>query len=112
MEDLSGLFKAGKRMLILGDLNICYNSEPSNEVFKMLKNLGFKQLVKHPTHSEGRLIDHAFYYCPEGYICYEALQQAQYYTDHDLLKIVKGNSFVCVTIYFKFILISESSLPV
>ena len=94
LEDLSQLIKCEKQTLILGDLNICYNSENSNDVFTTLRNMGFKQLVKYPTHTEGRLIDHAFYYCLDGGVCYEALQQAQFYTDHDLIKIVKGNGFL------------------
>ena len=92
LEDLFSLLEPKKCTLILGDINICYNSETSNEVFKMMKSLGFKQLIKYPTHMEGRLIDHSFYYCPDGSIDYRAIQQAQYYTDHDLIKIVKGSS--------------------
>ena len=94
IEDLCSLLNSKKQTLILGDMNICYNSENTNKVFVMLQNLGFKQLVKYPSHLEGRLIDHVFYYCPDGGVSYKVLQQAQYYTDHDLIKVVKGNEFL------------------
>ena len=87
VEDLVGMITSGKQTLILGDFNICYISEFSNLVFQELRSKGFKQLVKHPTHMEGRLIDLVFFLSPDQTICYEVKQLAQYFTDHDLLKV-------------------------
>ena len=72
VEDLVGMITSGKQTLILGDFNICYISEFSNLVFQELRSKGFKQLVKHPTHMEGRLIDLVFFLNPDQTICYEA----------------------------------------
>ena len=90
VEDLFGLITSGKRTLVLGDFNICYISEFSNLVFQALRSNGFQQIVEHPTHIEGRQIDLVFFHCPDQAICYEVKQQAQYFTDHDLLKVVQG----------------------
>ena len=92
LEDLCQLFNQEKHTLILGDFNICYSTENSNQVFQTLRNMGFSQLVRAPTHIEGRKIDQVFCYCPGDDVVYEVSQIAQYYTDHDLIKVVKGNA--------------------
>ena len=94
LEDLCFLVKSGKQTMILGDFNICYISEKSHQVFGMLKSLGFQQLVKHPTHIEGRLIDLVFFFSPDSSDCYEVKQQAQWFTDHDLIQVVRGKSYI------------------
>ena len=90
LEDLCGLASSGNQTLIVGDFNICFLSDTSSPVFKELRNIGFKQIVKNPTHMEGRLIDLVFFRSQDTGIAYEVKQQAQYYTDHDLIEIVKG----------------------
>ena len=85
LDDLCGLITSRKQTLILGDFNICYINESSNQVFQILKSKKFQQLVKCPTHIEGRMIDLVFYFCQDASTCYEVQQQAQYYTDHDLI---------------------------
>ena len=92
LEDLCGLITYGKQTMILGDFNICYINESSNHVFQVLKSKKFQQLVKFPTHIEGRMIDLVFYFCPDASTCYEVQQQAQYYTDHDLIQVIRGKS--------------------
>ena len=91
IEDLCGLVIHGKQTFILGDFNICYISEFSNKVFQVLRSKGFKQIVKYPTHIEGRLIDVVFYFCPDPGTCYEVKQQSQFFTDHDLIQVFRGD---------------------
>ena len=79
--------------LIMGDFNICHTKEYFHEIYENLRKLGFKQLVEKPTHIEGRLIDYVFIACPNNEIIYTVTQQAQYFTDHDLIKINKGNTY-------------------
>ena len=90
LEDLCSLVSSGKQTLILGDFNICYQTQPTNQVFQALESKGFKQLVKHPTHIEGRLIDLVFIFSMDPGVNYEALQQAQYFTDHDMIEVFRG----------------------
>ena len=90
IEDLCGLCNPEKHTLILGDFNICYNSQIDNQVYQTLRNMGFRQLVKHPTHIDGRLIDPVFSFSPGIEVIYEVKQQAQYYTDHDMIEVVEG----------------------
>ena len=91
LEDICGLISSGKQTVILGDFNICYISENSNQVFQVLRYMGFQQLVKHRTHIEGRLIDLVFFFSPDSSICFKVKQQAQYFTDHDLIRVIRGN---------------------
>ena len=102
LQDLCGLINSGNHTLILGDFNICYNSQSSDLLFHTLRCLGFKQLVKSPTHKDGRLIDHVFLFSPDSNVSYEVLQQAQYYTDHDLIKVIQGkNTFISRNVLIK-----------
>ena len=94
VEDLCGLITSGKQTIILGDFNLCFASENSNQVFQALKSMGFQQLVKHPTHIEGRLIDLVFFFSPDPSACYDVQQQAQWFTDHDLIQVVIGKSYI------------------
>ena len=89
MKDLTGLLNSEKHTLILGDFNICYQSNEQHGVFQTLKTLGYKQLVKSATHIEGRLLDQVFCFCPEVEIMYEVKQQTQYYLDHDLISMME-----------------------
>ena len=89
MRDIKDLINLTKETLILGDLNICYINERSNLIIKSLEEMGFVQHVKNPSHIEGRLIDHAYSFSPTLKANYEVKQQAQYFTDHDLIQIRK-----------------------
>ena len=91
LENILGLISSEKQTFIMGDFNICYVSENSNQVFQVLRGMGFHQLVKHPTHIEGRMIDLVFFFSPDSSISYTVRQQAQYFTDHDLLHVVRGD---------------------
>ena len=96
LEDLCALVSSVKPTVIVGDFNMCYRSEKYNNVFEVIRNLGFKQLVQYPTHTEGRLIDLVFVFSPDQNTSYEVLQQAQYYTDHDLIQVFVGKYIVCI----------------
>ena len=48
------------KILLLGDFNFSYKDE-NNAMVKLLKNLGFKQKVNHPTHTKARTIDHIYF---------------------------------------------------
>ena len=92
LEDLISLISSGKQTMILGDFNTCYISEASTQVLQTLGNMGFQQIVEHPTHIEGRLIDLVFFLSSNPSIHYDVQQLAQYYTDHDLIQVFKGNN--------------------
>ena len=94
VEDLCGLVTSGKQTIILGDFNLCFASENSNQVFQALKSMGFQQLVKHPTHIEGRLIDLVFFFSPDPSAYFDVQQQAHWFTDHDLIQVVIGKSYI------------------
>ena len=86
---MKNLIDSTKEVIILGDFNICFKSESQNKVFEELKEIGFKQLVKYSSHEEGRMIDLVFDLSPSRDAIYETIQQSRYFTDHDLIEVVR-----------------------
>ena len=103
-NDVSSLISSGKQTLIVGDFNMCYNADFSHRLFESLRFQGFKQIVKNPTHIEGRLIDLVFINDLGPDITYQVNQQAQFFTDHDLIEIKKGSDILIALYEFNFIL--------
>ena len=85
--DVLELIDLNEHTIIVGDFNVCFQKNPTHIIFQTLRDLGFLQLVKNPTHINGGLIDLVFVLCSNLHITYEVIQQAQYYTDHDILSI-------------------------
>ena len=76
--------------LILGDINICYEKQGTDQNIKYLKSNNFKQLVKGSTHFLGGHIDHAYLVDPKLQFKQVDLElYSPYYTarDHDGLLI-------------------------
>ena len=91
IHDVSSMISSEKQTLIVGDFNLCYISDYSHQLFEALRVQGFQQIVKNPTHIEGRLIDLVFINNLDLDITYEVEQQAQFFTDHDLIEVKKGS---------------------
>ena len=88
-KDLRMLFNAKKATYLVGDFNLCFKSESSHPVMREIRNLGFEQMVKFPTHLAGRLIDHVHFFSPNDHPqCIKVRQQSPYFTDHDLLSVI------------------------
>ena len=79
-----------KKTLIIGDFNLCFLSEKNHPIFSFLKNSGFHQLIKSPTHMKGGMIDLVF--TNEEIIDENSKvsQQSPFFTDHDLIEIMTG----------------------
>jgi exonuclease III len=88
--DLTSFITPGKLTYITGDFNICYLTEKSHQVVQTLHEMGFSQLVQHPTHSAGRLLDHFYTNGTEKDLALQ--QEAPYYSDHDVLFVRKFDS--------------------
>ena len=86
-EDLKYLIDKKKDTIIVGDFNICFKKNPNHEVFKMLIDLGFQQLISQPTHIDGGTIDLVFTFCSDKMVKYEVVQQAQFFLDHDIISV-------------------------
>ena len=85
LNELLQLINLSNRTTIVGDFNLCFDSERSHPVFRFLENSKFKQLVQNATHIKGRLIDLVFTNSPEEVI--RVSQNGQYFSDHDLITI-------------------------
>ncbi|MCS5643815.1 MAG: AAA family ATPase [Dehalococcoidia bacterium] len=59
-EDILKLISDGVATVIMGDMNVCVKESPSNYLLASLEGKGFSQMVKEPTHREGRVIDHIY----------------------------------------------------
>ena len=103
VEDLLSLFDGQKQTYIVGDFNLCYITERNNKIFREIELQGFKQLLKEPTHIEGRQIDLVFHYSmqAEHHSNLTVFQFGQYFTDHDLIKIVfeqVRHNYICLNL--------------
>ena len=89
MSDILSIFKKDRETFLIGDLNICFINERCNAILQWLEELGFKQQVKEPTHTEGRQIDHIFHYSPHpNTVSFANINQfGVYFTDHDMIQI-------------------------
>ena len=63
--DFEDIFDPMEETIVVRDFNLCAKSEKEHTILRYMKRLGFKQLVKKPTHIEGRTIDLVFSYNPE-----------------------------------------------
>ena len=76
--------------MIVGDINICYETQRMDKNIQYLKSSNFKQLVKGATHYLGGHIDHAYLADPQFKFEKVAIDQySPYYTsrDHDGLLV-------------------------
>ena len=87
--DFDDIFDPMQETLVVGDFNICSKSEEDHSILRHMRNLGFKQLVKGPTHMEGRTIDLVFLYRPleSHQFDLRVKLQSPYFTDHDILYV-------------------------
>ena len=73
-----------------GDVNVCLRTNKQNLLTKVLKTVGYSQLVKESTHIRGGVIDHAYFKQGESELEADVSLYSPYYTafDHDALLIV------------------------
>ena len=86
-EDLFSLITFHKT-LIVGDFNLCFESETNHSVFKSLRD--FHQLVKYPSHSHGRMIDLAFFSSGNEQCPYQVEQLSSFFSDHDVIGVYES----------------------
>jgi exonuclease III len=79
-----------KSLIITGDFNIDFAQFPKNPLSKKLSYSDIKQVVNHPTHRQGNILDHV--YCHENdYVRY--FIHPVYYSDHEALcSIIKPDA--------------------
>ena len=84
-EEIVKLVNLTKTVIVCGDININLTQFPQNKFSNALFNLGFLQLVNSPTHIQGGIIDHVYFYSPNMSICSLYKIYPVYYSDHDAL---------------------------
>ena len=89
LEDLMSMIN-DKRTLIMGDFNLCFQSENLHPIFQCLRKQGFCQLVKSSTHIKGRMIDLVFINQKEELHIWKSNQQPTFFSDHDVIQISSG----------------------
>ena len=92
IDDLRNLLSFSKETFIVGDFNICFRSEFHHPIIQFILSQDFTQLVKKPTHTEGRMIDHIYYYHPypsSTFDYFTVLHGSPYFTDHDVLTVMQ-----------------------
>jgi hypothetical protein len=83
-EDVLNRVSKTKDTFILGDMN----TDPTADSFltSALFRVGFRQLVKRPTHIKGRILDH-IYTNEKKFGVHEAVVTPCYFSDHDSVSI-------------------------
>jgi hypothetical protein len=75
-----------KPTIVCGDININYLKDNANEFSHQLSIVGFRQLVKEPTHIAGGLLDHFYAYFPKKTMkISEQFIHPLYFSDHDAI---------------------------
>ena len=82
-EKVMKLVNINRTVLVVGDFNLDLNKHPTNLFTKTLQSFGFVQLVNHPTHILGGIIDHVYFYSPTEASCRINKIHPVYYSDHD-----------------------------
>ena len=72
--------------ILTGDTNIDISRESGEQFVEFMKNLGFTQLVKFPTHDKGGVLDHVFV-TQDLLEKVSVTQTAVYFSDHQLITI-------------------------
>ena len=90
LRDLGSLAGSMKTGFIIGDFNVDFLHEPKAAIVRKILSHGFKQMVSHPTHMEGGLLDHAYH---KG-LSWEPIADLHfpYYSDHALISIRRLDS--------------------
>ena len=93
VKELQAMLDSERPTVIGGDLNLCAVTEGHNYVTASLKELGFQQIVKKPTHIDGRTLDHIYIRNVENTRYEWTLEYfPKYYSDHDGLGLTLWES--------------------
>ena len=96
-QRLIGMINTRKKTFIMGDFNLNVIDDKSNIISEELFKLGFRQLVKEPTHIYGGIIDHCYISQDISPSRVKLNQKSAYYTDHDMLEIQYATEDECST---------------
>ena len=75
-----------EKTIILGDFNIDYLKQSSNQVVSWFEARNFVQIIQKPTHIKGGLIDHVWVPSPLSDIVHYNIKSV-FFSDHDMVQI-------------------------
>ena len=87
LNDLGSLARGIRPCFIVGDFNINYLGNPKDMIIQKITSCGFSQVVEHPTHQEGGLLDHV--YVKKAPFKFQVNLSTPFYSDHSIVSIVK-----------------------
>ena len=87
LSDLGKLASGKKPCFLVGDFNVNYLKESHHPIVKKIVSCGFKQVVAHPTHEAGGLLDHV--YLKNIPFQPEILIDFPFYSDHAQVRVIK-----------------------
>ena len=89
VEDFMNIMKQNidphKQTLVCGDFNINFLKEPRHKISTLLKDLGFQQIVRHPTTIYGSCLDHVYL---RTNVLHRCRLHYPYYSDHECVCIM------------------------
>ena len=85
---LTEILDLSKTTMVFGDMNICNKKRPENKLKRFLEGVGFREVVREATHSDGGHLDHA-YVLNRGTLKDIVIHLVpKYYSDHDAVCII------------------------
>ena len=88
-EEILPLLDLERTQIIVGDMNIDLLKTSHNLFTHSLKQKGFEQMVRRPTHVLGGLIDHVYFFSPHvGVSCTLHKQHTVFWSDHTCQSLI------------------------
>ena len=86
LSEMNYLLTNPEKTIILGDFNIDYLKQSSNQVVSWFEARNFVQIIQKPTHIKGGLIDHVWVPSPLSDIVHYNIKSV-FFSDHDMVQI-------------------------
>ena len=82
--ELKNYVTGNKKSVVCGDFNVDFLCNKMNPVSLYLKDNAFLQMINHPTHIQGGLLDHVYTNIQPMYCMIHPI----YYSDHDATCVI------------------------
>lgn len=88
-EEILPFIDVSRTQILIGDFNINLLKTPQNVLTSFLQQLGYRQLVMKPTHNQGGLIDHVYFFSPNNFVTCDLFKyHTVFWSDHTCQSLI------------------------
>ena len=88
-EEILPFVDVSRTQIMIGDFNINLLKTPQNVLTSTLQQLGYRQLVMKPTHNQGGLIDHVYFFSPNNFVTCDLFKyHTVFWSDHTCQSLI------------------------